>query len=132
MSESLSPRPAKPEVPGGEELELTDAAVPIPDAPHLVTLKSSRGGPYYLAPDSAEPLPTGMWAELDPEAVMEEADRINKRFDSEDALPLDVPSNVRKWLEDGGPASMKLLETLDRGLEAASTELLDALDADIA
>jgi hypothetical protein len=109
-----------------DESELADAQVKIPESPHVVSLRNSKGGPYYLAPDSAEPLPSGMWSELDPEKVIAEAKRMNTELTQvEHATP--VPAALRQHLEHGGPAAQKLLETLDRGLEASSTELLDAL-----
>jgi hypothetical protein len=112
-----------------KEAEPADREVPIPRSPHLERLKSSKGGPYYLAPDSAEPLPPGMWSGLDPAAVENEMRALNERGSQGDAEALSgLPSEQRDFLEAGGPAALKLLETLSRGLEATSRELLVALE----
>lgn len=99
---------------GGDppEASALDAAT-IPDSPHVLRLQNSRGGPYYLAPDSAEPLPEGMWAELDPDAVTTEANRINKRPQRE-RITTALPPEVRGRLSSGGPAAQRLLKQLDR------------------
>ena len=105
-----------------EQRELADDAVPIPDSPHVARLVSSKGGPYYLTPDSAEPLPEGMWAELDPDQVVAEANRINARPEGE-RTTTQLPEDLRERLAAGGPAAHKLLQTLDRrdSLDPAET-----------
>ncbi|HET9162790.1 MAG TPA: hypothetical protein VFN89_05000 [Solirubrobacterales bacterium] len=95
--------------------ELADEAVPIPDSPHVAHLRNSKGGPYYLAPDSAEPLPSGMWAELDPKAVEEEAERLNAEFEREHHSIAELPSEFRERLKAGGPAARSFLGALDPG-----------------
>lgn len=110
------PNPADETWPGSleqaEQRELADDAVPIPDSPHVARLLSSQGGPYYLAPDSAEPLPEGMWADLDPDAVEAEAQRINGRPELERTTTR-LPEDLRQRLATGGPAALMLLQTLD-------------------
>jgi hypothetical protein len=101
------------ELDSAEQRALADDAVPIPDSPHVVRLRNSRGGPYYLVPDSAEPLPEGMWADLDADAVTAEATRINER-PLEERETTKLPSDIRDRLEGGGPAALRLLELLDR------------------
>lgn len=96
-----------------EQRELADDAVSIPDSPHVARLLSSHGGPYYLAPDSAEPLPEGMWADLDPKAVQAEAERINGLPELERTTSK-LPEDLRQRLAAGGPAARMLLQTLDR------------------
>lgn len=104
-----------------EQRELADSAVPIPDSPHVARLLNSQGGPYYLAPDSAEPLPEGMWADLDPDAVEAEAKRINDRPERERTTTR-LPEDLRQRLAAGGPAAQMLLRTLDRTGVSASPQ----------
>jgi hypothetical protein len=90
-----------------------DEDVPSFEAPHVRELNASKGGPYYLAPDSAEPLPSGMWANLDPDAVQSEAERLNELW-GEGGLQLDVvDEDLRAFLLNGGPLGRRVIEVLE-------------------
>lgn len=99
--------------------ELPDEEVPILDEPPVVTeARTLPGGPYLLAPDSAEQMPTDFLAvngEEGIESVIEQAQSAHRGAR--------VPDEQRRYLEAGGQAARQLLETLDRGLEAATPEL---------
>jgi hypothetical protein len=107
---------------GSSELKWGDAAgdrifrdedVPSFEAPHVRELNASKGGPYYLAPDSAEPLPSGMWANLDPDVVQSEAERLNKIW-GEGGLQLDVVDDeLRAFLLKGGALGRRVIEVLE-------------------
>ena len=85
-------------------------------------LRSGGDGPYYIAPDSVEPLPSGMWSSLDPAAVQREADRFPRSdwpTTPEDSTVFTrnaVPRPQREFLQGRGPAAKRLLEDLERGL----------------
>src|ERR1700742_3857642 len=66
-----------------------DEDVPSFEAPHIIELNKSKDGPYLLAPDSAEPLPSGLWANLDPDKVIREAERLNELW-GESGVQMDV------------------------------------------
>lgn len=103
-----------------EQRDLADEAVPIPESPHVAQLRSSKGGPYYLAPDSAEPLPEGMWADLDPKTAEAELQRINERY-KDRRLTTRLPQDMRVHLEQAGPAARRLLATLERNFRESET-----------
>jgi hypothetical protein len=72
------------------------------EAPHVRLLRKSEGGPYYLAPDSTEPLPSGMWANLNPAAVENEAMRIDKLLDNQEwQMGVISPQLRASYLADG-------------------------------
>ncbi len=99
--------------------ELPDEQVPILDEPPIITeARRLPGGPYLVAPDSAEQMPTDFLA-------IEGDDGIKNvvKLAEATALRVTVPDEQRKYLEEGGQASKLLLETLQRGLEAATPKL---------
>lgn len=113
--------PASVQVSRSETAE-TDAPPPVPRSPHIDRLRGRKDGPYYVAPDSVEPLPSGMWADLNIKAVEAEA----AHFPSP-KLPSDVettgsstrntiPERQRELLQAGGVAAKRLLAELERGL----------------
>jgi hypothetical protein len=73
-----------------------------------------RDGPYYVAPDSADPPPSGMWATLDPTAVEAEVDRVNTAVAAGTYSMKRPPEALCARLESGGPAARKLLASLKR------------------
>jgi hypothetical protein len=102
------------------------------EPPHVTELRNAEGGPYYLAPDSAEPVPPEIWDGLDDEVVVEQViETQNHQGDlsATDKQPMFLLPKDRTYLKAGGPAAKKLLETLDRGLEATTPELDEAIEA---
>jgi hypothetical protein len=89
---------------------------------HAVRLRGRKDGPYYIAPDSVEPSPSGMWSGLDPKVIEETARNFPQIQESvRDPLsgaitPVPVPEQHREVLEAGGDAAHNLLRVLERGL----------------
>jgi hypothetical protein len=91
-------------------------------AAHISRLKRRKDGPYYIAPDSVEPSPSGLWSGLDPDVVETTA----KSFPEVAATERDpktgviktvsIPAPQREILEAGGDAAHQLLKALERGL----------------
>jgi hypothetical protein len=105
--------------------ELPDEQVPILDEPPIVTeARHLPGGPYLLAPDSAEQMPTDFLAVQGDEGI---ANVIEQARTAEGQVV--VPDDQRAYLEAGGQAAKQLLETLSRGLEA-TTPTLEAASID--
>jgi len=99
--------------------ELPDEQVPILDEPPIITeARRLPGGPYLVAPDSAEQMPTDFLA-------VEGDDGVNHVIKQAKATvtQVTVPDAQREYLEGGGQAARLLLQTLQRGLEAATPEL---------
>ncbi len=113
--ESSAP-PPESEVSVGVEETARDS-----ESPHEAMLHNSRGGPYYLAPDSADPPPSGMWAMLDTTAVEAEVARVNADLDAGMYSMNKPPSALRKRLESGGPAARNLLASLERRARPSAT-----------
>jgi hypothetical protein len=112
--------------------ELPDEEIPILDEPPIVTeARGLPGGPYLLAPDSAEQMPTDFLAvggDTGVANVIKEAKKARKdesqleaRMTSEGGVV--IPQEQYKFLEEGGQAAQQLLTTLKRGLEATTPEL---------
>ncbi len=105
------------------EPEWDDARVPILEEPPFVTeLRRMEGGPWYLMPDSGEQVPTDFYADIDSRAL-EDAIKFAKKRPAKAFTPdgkAAIPANVRELLENGGYAAQALLETLERGLDAAT------------
>lgn len=72
----------------------------------------------------AAPLPAGMWSELDPYAVAENAIKIREdlEYDSRTGM---LPPDLRELLLDGGPAARNLLALLERTDTDESSVRLD-------
>lgn len=100
------------------EMTIADEDVPTVESPHVVSLRNSRGGPYYLAPDSAEPLPSGIWADLDPKAVSRESTRIGELLENGKFQLGDLDPDLRDFLLSDGPVGRKMIEILGGELEA--------------
>jgi hypothetical protein len=96
-----------------EERDLPAEDIPLPESPHIVRLEQSRGGPYYVAPDSAEPLPSGMWSELDPDEVEGAVSCLQEIVGDNNSIVGPLPDHLREELQSGGPAARRLLEALD-------------------
>jgi hypothetical protein len=90
-----------------------DEDVPSFEAPHLTWLHDSTGGPYYVAPDSAPPLPSGMWKELDPEIVTKEAERIDEFWGTDDWHMDVVDPDIRASLDADGALGRRVIEVLE-------------------
>jgi hypothetical protein len=102
--------------------EFSDEQVPLLDEPPLVTeARRLSGGPYLLAPDSAEQMPTDFLAVDGDAGVKEVIELAQSKLES--ASTSTVSDKLRIYLESGGEASKLLLNTLGRGLEAATPEL---------
>lgn len=121
--------------PGPGAPELADEQIPIPlEPPRITELRHAKGGPYLLAPDSAEPVPPEMWNGLDDLVVYEQAQQIEQRLADPHARHLPARlmcARERGALKSGGPAARRLLDTLDRGLEATTRELDAAIEAQL-
>ena len=106
------------EVPGSEDGHPEDAGgfwdeqFPSVEPPYVTLLERSKGGPYYLAPDSAEPLPSGMWSNLDPQAVEQEAQRMTRLLGGEWRMGIVEPS-LRESLLSDGSAGRRIVEALE-------------------
>ena len=94
----------------------------VPRDSHVDRLRKRKDGPYYVAPDSVEPLPNGMWADLNTDTVEKESRQFpsaawpSDTGDPEGLTRNAVPEEHRKFLEGGGPAARDLLRELERGL----------------
>jgi hypothetical protein len=107
-------------VAGGSEL--ADEEVPLLDEPPVVTeARSLPGGPYLLAPDSAEQMPTDFLA-VEGESGVDDVIQLAQSRAQAGSTSV-VSDSLRAYLESGGEASRLLLETLNRGLEAATPKL---------
>lgn len=96
---------------------------PTPVSPHITRLKRRKDGPYFVTPDSVEPLPSDMWSDLDPETVEKEAATfpelvaVSPSTDPDDPRPRNVvPAPQREFLQRLGAAGAGLLTELERGL----------------
>jgi hypothetical protein len=112
-----SPQPT----PGDIKEQRIDAPTPL--SPHIKRLKKRKDGPYYVAPDSVEPLPSGMWSDLSPVTVEKEAAAFPAIVEQSSSENVDgsrpknaVPEAQRKFLNTGGAAGAALLAELERGL----------------
>lgn len=66
-------------------------------------IRHRRDGPYYIAPDSAEPLPDSIWQRIDLEVLHDAVERSNQRaraqhlkVDLEPACVVAAPSATRQ------------------------------------
>jgi hypothetical protein len=85
---------------------------PAVEPPFVVLLERSKGGPYYLVPDSAEPLPSGMWSRLDPEEVEAEAERMGRLLGDEWRMGVVDPS-LRDSLMRSGDRGRRIVSALE-------------------
>lgn len=104
----------KPETPEPEAV--TDKPLRPLRSPHADRLRKRKDGPYYIAPDSVEPLPSGMWANLNVEKVNTTAATFPSTGDGNGEKRGTLPAAQREFLEAGGVAAKRLLRELDRGL----------------
>lgn len=102
--------PAKP--PEGAEAFL-EKDVPSFEAPSLRWIHTSSDGPYYLAPDSAPPLPSGMWSELNPATVEKESKRIAALFGDQKGQAGFVDKDVREALAGDGDLGAQVVDLLE-------------------
>lgn len=91
---------------------LWEEDLPTVEPPYVTQLKRSKGGPYYLTPDSAEPLPSGMWSNLDPDTVQEESERMTRLLGGEWQMGVVQPA-LRESLEGEGPLGRRIIEALE-------------------
>jgi hypothetical protein len=101
---------------------LDDEDVPILDEPPFVTqVRSMEGGPYLIAPDSGEQVPTDFFQGSTKESMEQALEVASQRPDhvTADGKRILIPETTR-LLESGGPAAKKLLETLRRGIDATT------------
>jgi len=112
---------ASPAVIVAESVTRSDIATPL--SPHIKRLKQRKDGPYFVAPDSVEPLPSDMWSDLNPQTVEKEAAmfpelvEVSPSTDRDNPRPRHaVPQPQRKFLQGIGDAGIKLLTELERGL----------------
>jgi hypothetical protein len=118
--EKVEPPPQEP-VDDLDVEEFKDEDVPTFEAFHVRRLRDSPGGPYYLAPDSAEPLPSGMWKDLDPETVEKESERIDKLRGGEEWRVGAVQPGVREFLRADGAIGRRAIQVLE-GRSAESSD----------
>ncbi len=102
----------------------------VPRPPHEERLRRRGGGPYLIAPDSAEPIPSSIWARIDLDDLDAAVDRANEQLRSElteDELanpnpPLPIGNYLPKESRDllrniGGDLANKILGELEVGDE---------------
>jgi hypothetical protein len=66
----------------------SERAYPGPTSPPaLERIKHRRDGPYYIAPDSAEPLPNSIWQRIDLSVLEASVARGNAKLDEATARP---------------------------------------------
>lgn len=100
----------------------TRSDIPAPVSPHIKRLKQRKDGPYFVTPDSVEPLPHDMWSDLDAQTVEKEAASFPELIAASSTDPNDprpryaVPQPQREFLQGIGDAGIKLLAELERGL----------------
>jgi hypothetical protein len=70
-------------------------------------------GSYYLAPDSAPPLPTGMWSELDPGEVQDADEAVSELWGAEDWQLGSPDADIRASLASDGELGERVIELLD-------------------
>ena len=116
----------------GHEREDYQVEVPT-ESPFVTAMRKARGGPYILAPDSADWVPPNVLATSNTKKVEETTRRKNKELDDE-RIPegqVTLPRAQDTYLttladNDDAPAG-RLLNVLSRGLESASPELNKAV-----
>lgn len=112
-----------PESEAVETVSQTDDVV-AERSTHRERLRQRKDGPYYVTPDSVEPLPSGMWADLERATVEATAadfpdlvDPTHLSDTGEGAFRHAIPKRNREFLErDGSPEAKRLLAELGRGL----------------
>jgi len=115
--------------------ELEDYQVNVPtESPFVTAMRKAKGGPYIIAPDSADWVPPDLLATSDTKKVEETTRRKNKELDAERvpegqvAVPHAQQSYLKKLADRGNEPAARLLDVLGRGLEASSHELDRAVD----
>jgi hypothetical protein len=115
------------EPPREKERELPDELVKVPlESPFVNKLRHDGKGPYIVAPDSADWAPPDLLAVPDTSLVQENAQKRNEALDEENVPSgaVALPAGQRGYLTRAAhPASLALMDALDRGLEAGSVDL---------
>ena len=123
---NLAPEPGKP--------ELDDSAIPVPEeSPFVTHMRDAPGGPYIVAPDSTDWVPPEALAvpladlKKVEERVLETSDALKEESPEGQVL---VPRVQREFLrKTNDPAAIKLLEVLERGVEAVAEDPARAAEA---
>ncbi len=114
--------------PDGSPLDDVDIRMPLEPA-WMTELRTLEGGPYYVTPDSGEEVPPDFYADVDPAGVRRDAEAATQKppeVVTPDGKTV-LPDDQRALLEHSGPAGRKLLEELERGLEAGTPEFREAI-----
>jgi hypothetical protein len=113
--------------PPGPEGELDDAQIEVPiESPFVAQMRDAPGGPYVVAPDSADWVPPDTLAVADAKKVEEHSLRRGEERASSSTS--EVPELQRAFLEGlEDPAADRLLEVLERGVEATTAPLDEAV-----
>jgi hypothetical protein len=117
---------------GGHEREDFQVEVPT-ESPFVTAMREARGGPFTLAPDSADWVPPDVLATTNTKKVEETTRRKNKQLNAERVpegqvkLPDRQAAYLRKLADNGDEAAWRLLGVLGRGLESSSPELEKAV-----
>jgi hypothetical protein len=114
--------------PDGSPLDELQVRIPL-EAGWITELRALDGGPYYVTADSGEQIPPNFYAGIDPKAIAEAA-KAAKAAPPENVTPdgkTVLPPEQESHLKNSGPAGRKLLERLERGLEASTPKLREAM-----
>jgi hypothetical protein len=114
-SRGLAAELARPQQDDPAQQAFSDKDVPARSTFHIREVHDRGEGPYYIAPDSAKPLPTGIWAGLDPKAVEAEAERINELNGGRGFEAGTVTPPVRRVLEREGALGRQVIRLLESG-----------------
>ncbi len=117
--------------------EREDYQVDVPtESPFVTAMRKAGGGPYILAPDSADWVPPDVLAASNTKKVEETTRRKNKELDHE-RVPegqVTLPRAQENYLQalaekgEGDAPAGRLLDVLSRGLESSSPELNNAVE----
>lgn len=106
---------ARPRQDDPAQQAFSDKDIPARSTFHIREVHDRGDGPYYIAPDSAKPLPSGIWAGLDPDSVEAEAKRINELNDGRGFEAGTVTPPVRRVLEREGALGRQVIRLLESG-----------------
>jgi hypothetical protein len=107
---------APPAASGDDDLgAFRDADPPTFEAFQVREVHEADDGPYYIAPDSAKPLPSGLWANLDPESVEKAASRIGESNNGKGFQPGQISPEVRRALAREGALGRQVTRLLESG-----------------
>lgn len=93
---------------------------------HLARTPERKEGPYYIAPDSAEPLPDAIWKNLDPAVVEAEVDSLNQ-LNGGKGLEIggEVDRSSIQLLEEDDDLGRQVIKLLQSGSAESANDLLD-------